>query len=78
MLLFLQVPEQNLYKRNNLSVKTYSETMTYGNLIFGIVVLFEVIMKEKIVFSGLIRVFTSKNFSLVPLCLPVIWSTSKW
>lgn len=67
MLLFLQVPEQNLYKRNNLSVKTYSETMTYGDLIFGIVVLFEVIMKEKIVFSGLIRVFTSKNFSLVPL-----------
>lgn len=46
MQLFLQVPEWNFYKRNNLSLKFYAETVTYANLIFGIVVLFVVIMKE--------------------------------
>lgn len=40
--------------------------MKCASLIFGIV-LFAVIMKEKIVFSGLTKAFTSKNFSLGPL-----------
>lgn len=75
---FFQVPEQKkIYERNDLSLKIYSETMTYADLTFGIA-LFAVIVKEKIVFSGLIKVFISKNFSLCPLCLPVIWSKPEW
>lgn len=57
----LQVPEWNFYKKNNLFLKFYAETVTYANLIFGIV-LFVVIMKEDSVLRAHQNFYLQKFF----------------